>query len=173
LKDEISGKMIEDLWSENIGLNSNELKGYRGSVYELLKHIDASIGDMIEITKNGENYIGGLMPRSESSDDQHIVIKIKSGYNIGVKIDSTTKIAKIGAGAKPTFIRPPSPNHKEDLSKVDIISTGGTIASRVDYRTGAVQPALSAADLYSSIPELSNIANINAHILYSELSENI
>jgi len=161
------------LWSENNGLNSNELKGYKGSTYELLKQIDVSIGDMIEITKNNEIYLGGLMPRSESGDDQHIVIKIKSGYNIGVKIDSTTKIAKIGAGAKPTFIRPPSPDHKEDLAKVDIISTGGTIASRVDYRTGAVQPALSAADLYSSIPELSNIANINAHILYSELSENI
>ena len=81
-------------------MKSNELKGYRGSTYELLKQIDASIGDMIEITKNGENYLGGLMPRSESGDDQHIVIKIKSGYNIGVKIDSTTKIAKVGAGAK-------------------------------------------------------------------------
>ena len=154
-------------------MKSNELEGYRGHAYELLKQIDASIGDMIEITKNGENYIGGLMPRSESGDDQHIVIKIKSGYNIGVKIDSTTKIAKIGAGAKPSFVKPPSPEHNEELSKVDIISTGGTIASRVDYRTGAVQPALSAADLYSSIPELSDIANINAHILYSELSENI
>ena len=79
---------------ENNGLKSNELKGYRGSTYELLKQINASIGDMIEITKNGENYQGGLMPRSESGDDQHIVIKIKSGYNIGVKIDSTTKIGE-------------------------------------------------------------------------------
>jgi hypothetical protein len=49
-------------------LESNELKGYRGSTYELLKQIDVSIGDMIEITKNNEIYIGGLMPRSESSD---------------------------------------------------------------------------------------------------------
>ncbi|WP_455280470.1 asparaginase domain-containing protein, partial [[Eubacterium] cellulosolvens] len=154
-------------------MKSNELKGYKGSAYELLKKVDASIGDMIKITKDDEIYEGGLMPRSESGDDQHIVIKIKSGYNVGVKINPETKIEKIGVGAKPTFIKPPSPDHKEVLAKVDIISTGGTIASRVDYRTGAVQPALSAADLYSSIPELSDIANINAHILYSELSENI
>ena len=54
-----------------------------------------------------------------------------------------------------------------------IISTGGTIASRVDYRTGAVQPALTAADLASVVPELASIAEVEAHILFSELSENV
>jgi glutamyl-tRNA(Gln) amidotransferase subunit D len=56
---------------------------------------------------------------------------------------------------------------------VAIISTGGTIASRVDYRTGAVQPALTAADLASVVPELASIAEVEAHILFSELSENV
>jgi glutamyl-tRNA(Gln) amidotransferase subunit D len=53
------------------------------------------------------------------------------------------------------------------------MSTGGTIASRVDYRTGAVRPALRAKDLYSVVPELADIAQIDAQILFSLFSENV
>jgi len=56
---------------------------------------------------------------------------------------------------------------------VTIISTGGTIASRVDYRTGAVRPAISASDLYSIVPELSGIATIDTKILFSAFSEDL
>jgi glutamyl-tRNA(Gln) amidotransferase subunit D len=149
------------------------LKGYTGRAYDLLKAANASIGDMIKIQRDGEAYEGGLMPRSESGDDLHIVLKLKSGYNIGVKIAHTTNVTKTGSGSKPSFIAPERPAGKSGLERVDIISTGGTIASRVDYRTGAVQPALSADDLYSAVPELSEVADIRAHILYSELSENM
>src|SRR5207245_9171656 len=76
-------------------------------------------------------------------------------------------------GPKPHFTKPPSPPKRPGLPRVAIISTGGTIASRVDYRTGAVQPALTAADLASVVPELSSIAEVDAHILFSEYSENI
>src|SRR5207247_2010792 len=59
------------------------------------------------------------------------------------------------------------------VHRVAIISMAGTMASRVDYRTGAVQPALTAADLASVVPELASIAEVEAHILFSELSENV
>src|SRR5438552_18880440 len=77
-----------------------------------------------------------------------------------------------GQGPKPHISKPPSPPKRPGLPRVAIISTGGTIASRVDYRTGAVQPALTAADLASVVPELASIAEVEAHILFSELSEN-
>jgi glutamyl-tRNA(Gln) amidotransferase subunit D len=54
-----------------------------------------------------------------------------------------------------------------------IMSTGGTIASRVDYRTGAVRSALSASDLYCVVPELSDIARVETEIIFSLYSENI
>jgi len=59
------------------------------------------------------------------------------------------------------------------LPKVVIMSTGGTIASRVDYRTGAVRSALSASDLYGVVPELASIAQVDTQILFSLYSENI
>jgi len=150
-----------------------EFSGYKGEALEAIKKAEAEIGDMIRITKNEEAYEGILIPRSEYGDEKHVVIKLKSGYNIGVHITSNTKIEKTGKGAKPAYSAPPPPEQTSELPKVAIISTGGTIASRVDYRTGAVRPALTASDLYSVVPELAKIARIDAQILFSLFSENI
>jgi glutamyl-tRNA(Gln) amidotransferase subunit D len=152
---------------------SEEFPGYKGQTLKFLKRAGAEIGDMIRITKNGENWEGILIPRSEFGDEEHIILKLKSGYNVGVCVDSTTQVEKIGKGVKPTFTPPPLPKQKKGLPKVSIVSTGGTIASRVDYRTGGVRSALSASDLYSVVPELSNIAVIDTEILFSIFSENI
>jgi len=154
-------------------LTEKESLGYKGEALRHLKHTKAEVGDIIRIVKNSETYEGILIPRSEYGDDKHIVIKLKTGYNIGIRITPTTKIKKLGAGAKPTFVAPPLPPQKPNLPRVAIISTGGTIASRVDYRTGAVRPALTASDLYSVVPELSEIATIDAQILFSIFSEDI
>jgi len=151
----------------------SEFPGYKGAALQTLKKAGAEIGDIIRITKDEESYEGVLIPRSEYGDDKHVIIKLKSGYNIGVLITPTTQIKKIGAGIKPAFAPPSLPKQETDLPKVAIISTGGTIASRVDYRTGGVRPALSASDLYSVVPELSKIAVIDTEILFSLFSENI
>jgi len=152
---------------------SEEFPGYKGTALKALKSAGAEIGDIIRIVKDENTYEGLLIPRSEYGDDKHIVVKLKSGYNVGIRITSTTRIEKVGAGVKPAFVPPPLPKRKPDLPKVAIISTGGTIASRVDYRTGGVRPALSASDLYSVVPELSEIATIDAEILFSLFSEDM
>ncbi|MCZ2809189.1 MAG: Glu-tRNA(Gln) amidotransferase subunit GatD [Candidatus Bathyarchaeota archaeon] len=152
---------------------SEEFPGYRGQALKLLKKAEAEIGDVIRVTKNGENWEGILIPRSEFGDEKHIILKLKSGYNVGVHIDSTTQVMKVGEGVKPAFTPPPLPKQKKGLPKVAIVSTGGTIASRVDYRTGGVRSALSASDLYSVVPELSDIAVVDTEILFSIFSENI
>jgi len=150
-----------------------EFSGYKGEALETIRKAEVEIGDIIRITKDGYMYEGILIPRSEYGDEKHIVIKLKSGYNIGIRITPNTKIEKIGKGAKPAFASPPLPEQNPELPKVAIISTGGTIASRVDYRTGAVRPALTASDLYSVVPELANTARIDTQILFSLFSENI
>ncbi|MGC8998404.1 MAG: Glu-tRNA(Gln) amidotransferase subunit GatD [Candidatus Bathyarchaeia archaeon] len=149
------------------------LSGYRGLALKTLQSINAEIGDLVRITKGGQVFEGILIPRSEYGDDKHIVIKLHSGYNIGVRLTPDAKVEKVGKGEKPAFVAPPLPEQNPQLPKVSIISTGGTIASRVDYRTGAVRPALSASDLYSVVPELADIARIDAQILFSLYSENI
>lgn len=152
---------------------SEKFPGYKGRALQALKEVGAEIGDILRVSKNEETYEGVLIPRSEFGDDKHVVIKLKNGYNIGIKVTKETKIEKLGIGAKPTFSAPPLPKQKPNLPRVAILSTGGTIASRVDYRTGGVRPALTANDLYSVVPELSDIAIIEAEILFSVFSENI
>ena len=152
---------------------SEKETGYRGKAFEAVKKAHAEIGDIIRVVKGSEIYEGILIPRSEYGDEKHVVMKLKNGYNIGVEITPDTKIEKIGEGTKPTFAPPPLPEQRLGLPKVAIISTGGTIASRVDYRTGGVRPALSASDLYSVVPELADVAQIETQILLSLFSENI
>ncbi|RLI03518.1 Glu-tRNA(Gln) amidotransferase GatDE subunit D, partial [Candidatus Bathyarchaeota archaeon] len=152
---------------------SEKLPGYKGEALKALERLGAEAGDLLRVEKDGEIYEGILMPRSELGDDKHIVIKIRSGYNVGIRITPETRIEKKGARAKPSFVPPPPPKQRPNLPRVTIISTGGTIASRVDYRTGAVRPAISASDLYSIVPELSEIATINTEILFSAFSEDL
>jgi glutamyl-tRNA(Gln) amidotransferase subunit D len=152
---------------------TQEFTGYHGKALTSIRKVGAEIGDQVRVVKKNEMYEGTLIPRSEYGDDTHIVVKMKNGYNIGIEITSDTVIEKVGKGTKPTFAAPPQPPCNPELPKVTILSTGGTRASRVDYRTGGVRPALTAGELYSVVPELAEIAQIDAQILFSIFSENI
>jgi glutamyl-tRNA(Gln) amidotransferase subunit D len=154
-------------------MSEKEFSGYKGEALARTRKAEADVGDMIRVTKGKEVYEGILIPRSEYGDETHLVVKLKNGYNIGIEITPETKVERIGRGTKPTFAAPPQPEQNPQLPRVTILSTGGTIASRVDYRTGGVRPALTAGDLYSVVPELAEIARINAQILFSLFSENI
>ncbi len=152
--------------------SDENLPGYRGTSLALLSKSGVKVGDILRVTTAGKATEGVLMPRATLGDDRHIVLKLKTGYNVGVHVDSATSLYEVGEGQKPSFTRPPAPPQRSELPRVAIVSTGGTIASKVDYRTGAVEPALSAEDLYSVVPELAEIANVSTEILYSIFSEN-
>jgi glutamyl-tRNA(Gln) amidotransferase subunit D len=146
--------------------------GYKGKVLELIKKHEIEVGDRVLAKNDKVSFTGILMPRSELDDDQHLILKLDDGYNIGLSIEflSVQKLPQEKPKLAPSqFEAKSNPN----LPKVSIISTGGTIASKVDYKTGAVSPALSAGDLYQSVPELGDMANIKTEILLSVLSENI
>jgi L-asparaginase/archaeal Glu-tRNAGln amidotransferase subunit D len=149
----------------------SELKGYKGKIRDFLTQNKVEVGELIKITSE-LTYSGILMPRYESGDESHIVLKLKSGYNIGIEFDKIEKIEKVGEGQ--TIVESPQVIEKnENLPKILLLSTGGTIASKVDYRTGAVTPALSASELYEAVPEIAKIANVDAEVLFSEYSENL
>ncbi|UCF45376.1 MAG: Glu-tRNA(Gln) amidotransferase subunit GatD [Candidatus Bathyarchaeota archaeon] len=154
-------------------MNQEANSGYKGEALNVLKKAKCEIGDVIRLTSNGKAYEGILIPRSEYGDNKHVVVKLTSGYNVGVRIKPGVKIEKIGKGTKPKFAAPALPRQKPELPKVVILSTGGTIASRVDYRTGAVRSALSAKDIYGVVPELADVARVKTEIVFSLYSENI
>ena len=148
-----------------------EDSGYTGEALRLLKQADCNVGDILKVTSKGKTYEGILIPRS--GEGTAIIIKMKSGYNIGIQATTDVKAVKIGKGTKPAFASPPIPKQNPELPHVVIMSTGGTIASRVDYRTGAVRSAISASDLYGVVPELADVARVDTEIVYSIYSENL
>ncbi|MCS7373872.1 MAG: Glu-tRNA(Gln) amidotransferase subunit GatD [archaeon GB-1845-036] len=148
------------------------LEGYRGFILERLRKINVEIGDEIVIEKNNEIIEGILMPRSMLGDDKHVVIKLRNGYNVGVKIESET-IIRLKKKRKIKVERKIESIKKKALPKIAIIGTGGTIASRVDYKTGAVYPALTPEDLYAFVPEIEGIATIDTETLFNIFSEDM
>jgi glutamyl-tRNA(Gln) amidotransferase subunit D len=148
-----------------------EYTGYVGQSLEFLKSNDIEVGDSVKILSD-LTYSGIIMPRYEHSDDKHIVLKLNSGYNVGLEIKKIEKVEK--KETKQMVIEKNRKiEHSQGLPKILLLSTGGTIASKIDYRTGAVTPVLTAEELNSSVPELAKIANIDSQVLFSEYSENI
>jgi len=130
--------------------------------------VDAKLGDRVKIVRGTTTYEGVLMPTTT----ENMVIKLDNGYNIGfdpkkTQIQPIKKREEIKTKAKPPL------HQNEDLPLVSILSTGGTIASRVDYRTGAVTSQFTAEDILTAIPELSTIAQYNSQVVYTILSENM
>jgi glutamyl-tRNA(Gln) amidotransferase subunit D len=149
----------------------SEYTGYNGNSLEFLKTNKILVGDSVKILAD-ITYSGIVMPRYEHSDDKHIVLKLKSGYNIGLEINKIEKIEK-NTSVEKNIEKNQEIEKKDNLPNILLLSTGGTIASKIDYRTGAVTPVLTAEELNLSVPELGEIANIDTKVLFSEYSENI
>jgi glutamyl-tRNA(Gln) amidotransferase subunit D len=146
------------------------------SSLKILSKYNISVGDSIKITTEEGAITGLLMPRYESASDDYIVIKLKSGYNTGIRVEKIKSISKLsdkGKEVAATSVRPSAVSTNQNLPKIALISTGGTIASKIDYRTGGVHAALSADELYATVPELANHASIDPEVLMSEYSENL
>lgn len=149
----------------------SEFMGYSGNVLEFLKNKQIKVGDSVKVHAD-LTYSGIVMPRYEHVDDAHIVIKLKSGYNVGIEIEKITGVDVIKS-CPPTKETKEKEKKNPDLPSILLLSTGGTIASAIDYRTGSVTPTLTAEQLNTMIPELGKIANVDAIMLLSEYSENM
>ncbi len=148
-------------------------QGYKGHALELLKKFNVRVWAQAEIETTRGNFSGSVLPRAEHDDDKHIVIKIITGYNIGITTDTITNMKEVGYQKANYKIPEQDFPYSEGLPKVKLFGTGGTIASRLDYRTGAVIPAFSPGELYGAVPELADICNLNTEKVFAVFSENM
>lgn len=150
-----------------------EFKGYRGPGKKLLKDQGVKVWSEVEVRTAQGRFAGIILPRSENADERHIVLKLDSGYNIGIRVDRIESIEAFGF--KEAHYKIPEKEFPNDPAKPNVVlfGTGGTIASRLDYRTGAVIPAFSPGELYGSVPELADNCNLTTEKLYGVFSENM
>ena len=145
---------------------------YSESLSKTLESLGAEEGTKLSVVRDGRTTVGTLMPHHEFSAPDILILKVKSGYNVGIKITPDTEITVL---EKPVVRQKAEGKveFRKGLPKLVLIGTGGTIASYVDYRTGAVHPALSTSDMVNAVPEIREIANIDARVLFSIFSENM
>lgn len=152
----------------------DDLKGYRGHARERLGAWGVRVWSDVRLVNDaGSVFEGVILPRSESFDDLHVVIKLKNGYNVGVHVDRVRSVTEVGY--KEAVYKIPEKEFpvRPNLPKVTLLGTGGTIASRLDYRTGAVIPAFTPGELYGAVPELADICNLTTKKLFGIFSENM
>ena len=152
---------------------AEDTRGYKGAALDTLKKFNARVWSDAEVSTTRGDFRGIILPRSENNDDQHIVMKLATGYNIGVAVDTVLDIKE--HGYKEAHYKIPEKEFPTTpgLPHVKLLGTGGTIASRLDYRTGAVIPAFTPGELYGAVPELADICNLSTDKLFAVFSENM
>ena len=131
----------------------------------------AEVHDRVRIETGDLTYEGLILPKHNFSEDNIIIIKLDNGYNIGISTENA-KMTLISKAEKKDTVTHSKKENKE-LPNISILGTGGTIASFVDYKTGAVSPAITAEQLVNSVKALDEVANVSAEPLFSLASEDM
>ncbi|WP_440007890.1 Glu-tRNA(Gln) amidotransferase subunit GatD [Halomicrococcus sp. SG-WS-1] len=130
-------------------------------------------GDRVRVERADQTYEGVLLP---STTQDHLVVKLDGGYNVGVDredasvdvLESDVYEIEEGETSESSVVE-----FDDDLPTISLISTGGTIASTVDYRTGAVTAQFDAEDVLRAVPDLAGRANYRGRVVANILSENM
>ncbi len=146
---------------------------YSEEVLALFKKQGIEIGDIVSISSSTGKFEGEIMPKTGSGDDNIIVLKLKSGYNAGILYGKDVKVEKIASGKHSSEIFEKELKRNPLLPDVTILWTGGTIGSKVGYRTGGVEAKLKPGELLYYIPELAEIANITLKHIFNIWSDNM
>ena len=154
-------------------MSDDNFQGYKGRALEIMKKFNARVWAYVKVDTTRGVFEGTILPRAENTDDTHIVMKFFTGYNIGVDTGTITNIEELGYKKANYKIPEKEFPYSEDKPNVKLLGTGGTIASRLDYRTGAVIPAFSPGELYGAVPELADICNLTTDKLFGVFSENM
>ncbi len=130
------------------------------------------VGWECKVKLNDGSIIKGIiMERPKIFEDKILVIKLDNGYNIGISVNKIRKIEKVRKyEIKHKIIKK---EQETGGKKVSIIGVGGTIASRVDYRTGGVYAGYSVEDLIERFPKLSELAVYKTKQIMNVMSEDI
>lgn len=132
--------------------------------------VRAKEGDTVELELDSEKLAGILMP---SKNKSAIILKLDSGYNISFDSKRVKSFKLLKKAAKPEVRKKVPVKFDKSLPTISILHTGGTIASAVDYSTGAVVARFSPEDLASMFPELKNVANIKSRLVRNMMSDDM
>lgn len=137
------------------------------------------MGQRVEISDGeAQRWSGTIVPRQEASGDRVIQLKFDSGYNVGIHVEPTFRFRVVEPTAplpRTAPVRAPSappPDHGA-APWVALLTTGGTIASRIDYETGGVKPVKDEHEVLAFYPELEAGGRVRIVPVFDRLSEDL
>ena len=132
--------------------------------------MNAKAGDRVKVITKDEEFEGTLMPRPEILEEGFTVVKLDNGYNIGIDNKKIKEVKTLEKYAPKKEKKAKLPFDKK-LPTVSVLSTGGTISSRIDYKTGGVHADYTAEDFVQMMPELAKVSNLKAKKIMSVMTE--
>ena len=127
-------------------------------------------GDKVKIFCKEKEYVGIIIPSPHSDS---IVLKLSTGYNIGILKSSIMKLEVLEVYSPKKISEEKEIMQNKSLPTIAILHTGGTIASKVDYETGGVIARYSPEELLNMFPEIKKMANIKSRLIRNMWSEDI
>jgi glutamyl-tRNA(Gln) amidotransferase subunit D len=124
-----------------------------------MKIKELNVGDKILLRTKEKDFEGGIL---ESYDSSVVLLKLESGYNIGIRESEIlgVKVIEKNKVLEKDFESEEIVKKSDDkLPNVGIVITGGTISSRLDSKTGGVRWT-SVKDLFNISKDLKKICNI-------------
>jgi len=122
---------------------------------------------MVELNFNPGDYVRFRLALKEiegrvleSNDGSIVLIKLNSGYNIGIPKENilgfrVLKKYKLEEKDKEIKVK-----GKEGLPSIGLIITGGTIAAKLDSKTGGVKWLTDVNEFLKFYPEMNEIVNV-------------
>jgi glutamyl-tRNA(Gln) amidotransferase subunit D len=132
------------------------------------------MGQRVEVTDpSGKAWTGTVLPSHELSGERVVTLKLDTGYNVGIEIAPGTRLRVLEAPARaPAAEGPVAPSGSAAApGQVVLLTTGGTIASRVDYETGGVRPVQTEREILEFYPELGAGGAVRIEPVFDRLSE--
>ncbi|MEM4137520.1 MAG: Glu-tRNA(Gln) amidotransferase subunit GatD [Candidatus Anstonellaceae archaeon] len=151
---------------------------YSKKILQILRKQNIAIGDKIKISYPSEKkeFEGILLPKPSGSSPNTILLKLSSGYNIGLDIEGAT-ITKLSSSlsfrVEENKIKNKNLENQKYENSFVLLGAGGTISSKIDYLTGAVDSKLDPQEIISAYPELKEFEPLKTKNLFNLLSENI
>ena len=131
---------------------------------------DANIGDRIRVKQAKEEIEGILL---ESYEPGIVLIKLDSGYNIGISRENILAIKVIKKFENKVNEEKKDFKQSHNKPRIDIIITGGTLSSSLDVKTGGVKFLTSPENLFKFYPEIFELADVNVINPFMKWSENM
>jgi glutamyl-tRNA(Gln) amidotransferase subunit D len=128
-----------------------------GNFYFIMEVKEIKPGTKVKIKTRKEDISCRVL---ESPRSDIVLVKLNSGYNIGIREEDILDL-EVVKDKKEKEEKKIDLKIRKGLKNIALVVTGGTISSRLDYKTGGVKWLTDPEELLKFYPEILEIANIS------------